>query len=80
MPRIVLGPRPQTPPGSLLLRVQELIDQAREQGYSYVQIAEHCEVPYLWLQQIGQRTIDDPSVNRIQKVYEGLTNTKLQLL
>lgn len=40
-------------------------------------IAEATAIPEGWLRMLAQGRIDDPGVNRVQTVYEHLTNKRL---
>lgn len=42
-------------------------------------IASETALPYDWLKQLRRGKIPNPSVNRIQKLYEFLTNRALEV-
>jgi len=62
--------------GTLLKRVRELI-AASEQTHMQICVSTGLQVN--WLSGIATGRIRDPSVNRVQKLYEYLTGTKLAI-
>lgn len=46
---------------------------------SLTELARDCGLPLAWLTAFARGEIDDPSVNRIQCLYEHLTDSTLEL-
>lgn len=42
-------------------------------------LAQQAGLPYYWLKSFKSGTINDPSVNRVQQLYEHLTGKKLDV-
>jgi hypothetical protein len=42
-------------------------------------IAQESELPYYWLKKFSADGVKDPSVNRVQKLYEYLTKKPLEI-
>ena len=59
-------------PGTLLLETRELLT-----GQDLYQIALHTGLPQPWLRTLALGQIVNPSVNRVQKLYEHLSGRKL---
>lgn len=64
------------PPGSLYKKTRQLL---RGEKRSLFEIAKESGIPFYWLRKVNAGTIHDPGVNRIQKLYEFLTNKPLEL-
>lgn len=60
--------------GSLMTETLRLL---RESKKSRLQVAIDTGLPFWWLRKFHGKEIRDPSVNRIQLLYEYLTGTKL---
>lgn len=58
----------------LLDRTHELLSSSDQ---SVEEIAKGADVTFYWLRRFKQGTILDPSVNRVQKVYEYLAGAPL---
>lgn len=65
-----------TPPGTLYQRTRELL---RKDPRGLLDIHKESDIPFYWLRKMQQGEIADPGVNRVQKLYEYLTDTKLAL-
>lgn len=63
-------------PGTLLKQTRTLLKKAKSDN-KLEAIAHKTKLPYLWLNKIADGHIYDPSVNRIQKVYEHISGNKL---
>lgn len=62
--------------GSLYERARQLLmDDER----SLLDIHKQSGLPFYWLRKIHSGTIPDPSVNRIQFLFEFLSNTELDV-
>lgn len=61
-------------PGTLLSRTRALLHKDTR---SLVEIHSAAGVPFYWLKKFSSGEIREPSVNRVQKLYEHLTQTKL---
>jgi hypothetical protein len=59
-------------PQSLMLETVRLI-----QGKDLLALYAETSVPYYWLRQFSRGAYKNPSVNRVQYLYEHLTNSKL---
>ncbi len=62
--------------GSLLNKTRTMLIKAKSNN-ELETIAHRTSIPFLWLNKIADGYIDDPSVNRIQKVYEYISDKKL---
>jgi hypothetical protein len=62
--------------GTLLERTQELL---KESGKTSLDIFRDTNIPYYWLNQFRDGRSRDPSVNRVQALYEYLSGTKLEV-
>lgn len=68
-------------PGSLLATTHSLLRIALEQkGATIISIYNDTGIPYYWLKKFSAGEFQNPSVNRIQKLYEYLSGTKLNLV
>ena len=73
-----LSKRPRHPvgeenlPGTLLMKTRELLT-----GQDLNQIAVQTGLPYQWLKKLALGRTINPSVNRVQKLYEHLSDRKL---
>jgi hypothetical protein len=52
-------------------------DLLNEEGVNLSLLASTLGIDYDWLNKMRRRAIKDPSVNRVQMVYEALTKTPL---
>lgn len=62
-------------PGNLLIKTRALLKKAKVNN-ELETIAHKTDIPFLWLNKIADDHIDNPSVNRIQRVYEHLSGKK----
>lgn len=62
--------------GSLLKQTRKLLEAQRGR---YLDIYEATRLPPNWLSLLAHGKIKDPSVNKVQCLYEHLTNKKLGL-
>lgn len=62
---------------SLLNHTRELLRRRTQEGTSLLRIAAQSHLPFYWLRKLHAGTVKDPSVNRVQKLYEHLTQSKL---
>jgi len=53
--------------------------KGREEGLSLTTISMDTKLNPHWLQAFASGKLEDPSVNRIQTLYEYLANTKLEV-
>jgi len=61
-------------PSSLIIKTKELLtNDAR----SLLEIHRASGIPFYWLQKFSSKHFDNPSVNRVQYLYEFLTNSQL---
>lgn len=65
-----------TTPGSLHSKTLSLLQQ---DGRSLLEISVHCGVSYYWIKKFFRNENPDPSVNRVQALYEFLTQAKLEV-
>lgn len=63
-------------PGSLYSRTLELLHAS---GKSLPLIYKETDIPFYWLRKFSSGTIPDPSVNRVQRLYEYLVGKKLEV-
>jgi len=70
-----------TEPASLLACVQKLLTQHRKNvgTMTYFDIAKATGLGMHWIESVATGRIKEPSVNRVQCLYEHLTGTKLTL-
>lgn len=61
---------------SLLQRTTELLTQRKD---TLPNIATDAHLPIHWLRKFRYGQIKDPSVNRVQRLYEYLTNSELKV-
>lgn len=64
------------PAGSLLLRTIQLL---KERECSLPEVQAGTGLPWYWLRKFGTGEIKDPSVNRVQKLFEFLNGKPLDL-
>lgn len=64
-------------PLSLMATVQGLLKPKRDRDL--VTIMRETKIPYFWLRKFAAGEFKNPSVNRVQFLYEHLTNTKLDV-
>lgn len=62
--------------GSLHRRTLELLKASKK---SLPVIYKESDLPYWWLKKFSSGEIANPSVNRVQELYEYLTSTKLSV-
>lgn len=60
--------------GTLMLKTKELLIK---DSRSLPQLSVDSGLPFYWLQKFSSNGFENPSVNRVQYLYEFLTNTKL---
>lgn len=63
-------------PGSLLEKTQALLERDERSLY---QISQATGLPFYWLKKFREGGIKDPSVNRIQELYEKLSGKKISV-
>lgn len=69
------SPNPiKDPPGTLLRRTRHLLKQDKRSLFT---IASESDLPFYWLRKFATGETKDPGVNRVQSLYEYLTNHKL---
>lgn len=62
---------------SLLLKTKQLL---KEDSRTLLDLANESGLPFYWLQRLNsQSTFKNPSVNRIQHLYEFLSKTNLSV-
>jgi len=61
--------------GKLLKKTRDKLKRLNANGY--IEVSFHTGIPETWLKRVAHGNIKDPSVNRIQKVFEYLTKKKL---
>lgn len=62
--------------GSLLSRTRALL---RRDSRSLLDLHKESGLPFYWLKKLSAGEIKDPSVNRIQKLYEFLSKRSLSV-
>lgn len=62
--------------GSLYSRTLDLLKQS---GVPLPEIYKETHLPYYWLKKFSSGEIRDPSVNRVQRLYEFLAGRKLEV-
>lgn len=68
---------PHEQPGSLLTRTIELVRQAQEAGVTTLDIYKATGLKPFWIQSVVSGRTTNPSVNRIQLLYEYLRRQPL---
>lgn len=68
---------PPAQPGTLHSRTLALL---KDDGRSLPLVASQSGLPFYWLKKFSAGEIHDPSVNRIQKLYEFLAKRPLRLV
>lgn len=63
-------------PGSLMTRTRELL-KTSEQGF--LEIYSETGLPFYWLRKFSNGEFRNPSVNRVQFLYEHLTGKPLTI-
>lgn len=63
-------------PGSLYEKAQALL---KKDERSLFEISKATGLPFYWLKKIRDGAIADPSVNRIQELYEKLSGKKISV-
>lgn len=63
-------------PGSLYTRTRDLLDAS---GETLLDLHKNSGLPFHWLSRFKVGRIKDPSVNRVQKLYEYLAGKPLEL-
>jgi hypothetical protein len=67
-------PRTVQQPGTLMT---ETLRELRSRRASLIDIHRRTGLPFYWLRHFASEEIKDPSVNRVQALYEHLTGRKL---
>lgn len=62
--------------GTLL---DKTLDLLQEDPRSLQEVSQETGISLYWLQKMKVRSVPDPSVNRIQDLYEYLSNNKLKV-
>ena len=62
--------------GTLMQRTFELLQEANE---PLLKMSQNADVSFYWLQKFKAGTVEDPSVNAVQKLYEYLSGKSLKL-
>ena len=62
--------------GSLLVKTRYLLERDKR---GLLDIHKETDIPFYWLKKFSSGGFDNPSVNRVQFLYEFLTGAKLQL-
>lgn len=63
-------------PGTLYARTLELLKNSDK---PLPLIYKETDLPFYWLRKLSQGEIKDPSVNRVQKLYEYLSGSTLEV-
>jgi len=63
------------PQGTLMQRTIALM-----QGKDLIRLSVDANVNYFWLKKFSKGQVDNPSVNRVQRLYEYLSRAKLELV
>lgn len=63
-------------PYSLMVRTIALL---KEDERSLITIHRETNIPFYWLRKFAAKEFDNPSVNRVQCLYEFLTKKKLDV-
>jgi hypothetical protein len=63
---------------TLLERTRELLKEEAK-SRTLMEIHKETELPFYWLRKVASGETKDPSVNRIQTLYEHLSGKKLEL-
>lgn len=63
-------------PGTLIVETMKLIDDS---GKSVPDLFLETGIPFYWLKRFVDKGFVNPSVNRVQFLYEHLSGTKLKL-
>jgi hypothetical protein len=58
---------------------QETLKLLKDNNESLLDIHKEANLPYFWLKKFKAGEIKDPSVNRVQSLYEYLTGKKLKI-
>lgn len=56
---------------------EKTLELINKDGVSLGELSKRTGISYDWLNKLKRGTIQDPSVNKIQKVYENLAKTPL---
>ena len=59
-------------PNSLMIETTKLLKDV-----NLVKVSYETGIPFYWLRKFKERVYRNPSVNRVQTLYEHLSNTKL---
>ncbi len=62
------------PQGTLMQRTVALV-----QGRDLIRLSVDINMNYYWLKKFAKGQVDNPSVNRVQRLYEYLSGAKLDL-
>jgi len=60
--------------GTLMKRTQELLKKADP-----IQVSANTKLNFYWILKFGKGEVPDPSVNKVQRLYEYLANTTLKV-
>lgn len=63
-------------PGTLLEKTLKLV---RDEPRGLLAVAQKTEIPYHWLRKFAAGKIPNPSVNRVQKLFEKLSGKTVKL-
>ena len=67
--------------GSLMATTLSLLDIAlKDRGMTLIGIFKETDIPYYWLKKFSAGDFANPSVNRVQALYEFLSGEKLKLV
>ena len=70
----IIAPMPTTPIGSLYQKTLVLL---KSRGIPLLEIHKQSGISFYWLKRFSEGRLRDPSVNRVQALYEFLTNKTL---
>lgn len=59
--------------------MKETLDLLQNRNESLPSISKNTGIPFFWLRKFKYGEIDDPSVNRVQKLWEYLSERKLRV-
>ena len=66
-------------PGSFMQFTQALVMERTKTTQDIMRLAVELDIPYYWLRKFRDATIPNPSVNRVQYIYEKLTGKTLAI-
>ena len=61
---------------SLMAKTKELLDKDER---SLLDLHKECQISYYWLRKFKSGVLIDPSVNKVQALYEFLSGTALRV-